>query len=237
MTPPKSTVDEIRARFDADVERFSNLETGQSATVDAPLVLDLVTEAAAACNPGARSALDVGCGAGNYAIKLLRRLPGLDLTLIDLSQPMLNRARERLSTESVGAIETVPGDIRAIDLPESGFDIILAAMVLHHLRDDSEWESVFAKLHRALKPGGTLWIADHINHEVPAVDALMTRRWGDYLAALRDEPYRDHVLAYVQKEDTPRSLTFQLELLRRVGFRSVDVLHKNSCFAAFGAVR
>jgi tRNA (cmo5U34)-methyltransferase len=27
----KSTVDEIRRRFDADVERFSNLETGQSA--------------------------------------------------------------------------------------------------------------------------------------------------------------------------------------------------------------
>jgi tRNA (cmo5U34)-methyltransferase len=29
----KSTVDEIRQRFDADVERFSNLETGQSATL------------------------------------------------------------------------------------------------------------------------------------------------------------------------------------------------------------
>src|SRR5687767_3928615 len=33
----KSTVEEIRQRFDADVERFSTLETGQSATVDAPL--------------------------------------------------------------------------------------------------------------------------------------------------------------------------------------------------------
>ena len=33
----KSTVDEIRERFDNDVERFSNLATGQSATIDAPL--------------------------------------------------------------------------------------------------------------------------------------------------------------------------------------------------------
>ena len=32
----KSSVAEIRARFDHDVERFANLETGQSATVDAP---------------------------------------------------------------------------------------------------------------------------------------------------------------------------------------------------------
>jgi tRNA (cmo5U34)-methyltransferase len=29
----KSTVEEIRARFDHDVERFSNLETGQAATI------------------------------------------------------------------------------------------------------------------------------------------------------------------------------------------------------------
>ena len=42
----KSTVDEIRRRFDNDVERFSQLETGQQATVDAPLVLDLVAAAA-----------------------------------------------------------------------------------------------------------------------------------------------------------------------------------------------
>jgi tRNA (cmo5U34)-methyltransferase len=42
----KSTVDEIRQRFDADVERFSNLETGQSATIDAPLAMALVAEAA-----------------------------------------------------------------------------------------------------------------------------------------------------------------------------------------------
>ena len=38
----KSTVDEIRQRFDADVERFSNLETGQSATADAPLGMELI---------------------------------------------------------------------------------------------------------------------------------------------------------------------------------------------------
>src|SRR6202050_5865941 len=91
----KSTVDEIRQRFDADVERFSNLETGQSATVDAPLAMALVAQAAAATMPHARHVLDVGCGAGNYTLKLLGRLPNLDATLIDLSQPMLDRAAPR----------------------------------------------------------------------------------------------------------------------------------------------
>jgi spermidine synthase len=62
----KSTVEEIRQRFDADVQRFSNLETGQSATVDAPLAMALVAEAAAATTPHARHILDVGCGAGTW---------------------------------------------------------------------------------------------------------------------------------------------------------------------------
>src|SRR5947199_10317724 len=88
----KSTVDEIRQRFDADVERFSNLDTGQSATVDAPLAMALVAEAAAATTPHARHVIDVGCGAGNYTLKLLEFLPNLDATLIDLSQPLLDRA-------------------------------------------------------------------------------------------------------------------------------------------------
>src|ERR687886_144422 len=86
----KSTVDQIRQRFDADVERFSNLETGQSATVDAPLVLELVAEAAATHNPDAERALDLGCGAGNYSLKLLQHLPALSLDLVDLSRPMLD---------------------------------------------------------------------------------------------------------------------------------------------------
>jgi Methyltransferase domain len=86
----KSTVEQIRQRFDNDVERFSNLETGQSATIDAPLVLDLITAVAAATNPDAKHVLDIGCGAGNYTLKLLQRLSNLDVTLIDLSKPMLS---------------------------------------------------------------------------------------------------------------------------------------------------
>jgi len=72
MTEDKSRVEEIRQRFDADVERFSNSETGQSATVDAPLAMSLIAEVAAAVTPKATSVLDVGCGAGNYTLRTRR---------------------------------------------------------------------------------------------------------------------------------------------------------------------
>src|SRR3954466_16148434 len=128
----KSSVDDIRRRFDAAVERFSNLDTGQSATIDAPLAMALLARAAAATTPHARHVLDVGCGAGNYPLKLLEQLPNLDVTLIDLNKPMLDRATERVGRATTGSIRAVQGDIRAVELPDEGFDIVLAAAVLHH---------------------------------------------------------------------------------------------------------
>ena len=233
----KSTIDEIRQRFDADVERFSNLETGQSATLDAPLAMSLVAEAAAAVTPGAKSVLDIGCGAGNYTLKLLQCASNLDVTLVDLSQPMLDRARMRVQQATRGKVETLQADVRDLQLDAGRFDIILAAAVLHHLRTDDEWENVFHKFHRWLRPGGSVWIFDLVDHSLAAVQAIMRRRYGEYLTALKDEAYRDQVFDYVEREDTPKPLTFQLDLLRRVGFSQTDVLHANSCFAAFGAVR
>jgi len=233
----KSTVEEIRQRFDADVERFSNLETGQSATIDAPLALALVAEAAAVTTPHARHALDVGCGAGNCTLKLLERLPGLDATLIDLSQPMLDRARERVSRATAGRITTIQADIREVKFPDGEFDIVLAAAVLHHLRADQEWRDVFTAFHRALRPGGSVWVFDLVESSIPTVGRLMRQRYGKYLTRLKDEAYRDQVFAYVEKEDTPRPLLFQLDLLRQAGFAQGEVLHKNVCFAAFGAVK
>ncbi len=233
----KSTVEQIRQRFDADVERFSNLETGQSATIDAPLVLELITRTAAAVNPQARHVLDIGCGAGNYTLKLLQWLPNLDVTLVDLSRPMLERTVERIRPATSGQITPIQSDIRELELAEGQFDIIMAAAVFHHLREDAEWERVFHRCYAALKPGGSLWISDLIEHSTPAVQSLMWQRYGDYLSGLKDESYRDQVFGYIAQEDTPRPLLFQLDLLRRVGFRQVEILHKNSCFAAFGGLK
>ncbi len=233
----KSTPEEIRARFDRDVERFSNLETGQSATIDAPLVLDLIAQSAAAVSPGARALLDVGCGAGNYALKLLQALPDLDVTLIDLSRPMLERARQRVGAATRGAVTLIQGDVRDINLGREQFDVITAAAVLHHLRGDDEWRAVFARLYDSLRPGGSLWVADLVCHALSSVQGLMWARYGGYLTQLQGAAYRDRVYAYVEREDTPRPLLFQADLLRAAGFRAVEVLHKNNCFAAFGAVK
>jgi tRNA (cmo5U34)-methyltransferase len=237
MDQRKATPEEIRRRFDQDVERFSNLETGQSATVDAPLSLELIAQAAAAVNPDAAALLDIGCGAGNYTLKLMQSLPLRAVTLIDLSRPMLDRAAQRIRASGDVALTPIQCDIRAAALSEASFDVVTAAAALHHLRSEAEWSQVFSAVYRSLRHGGSFWISDLVRHDPPALQELMWRRYGEYLVSLHGSEYRDRVFAYIEAEDTPRPLAWQLDLLVRTGFRNVEVLHKNTCFAAFGAIK
>jgi len=232
----KSTIDDIAARFDADVERFSNLETGQAATIDAPLSMQLITEAAVRLTPKIEWVLDIGCGAGNNTLKL-RQVYGKPFAsdLLDLSAPMLERAKQRVNDAGIETVTTWHADLREADLPKESYDVVLAAAVLHHLRNDDDWRAAFEKIFSVLRPGGSFWITDLVVQETAPVQELIWSRYGDYLEGLGGVEYRDKVFEYIDREDSPRPVTYQLDLLRRVGFAHVELLHKNSCFAAFGA--
>jgi len=232
----KSSIDEIKARFDNDVERFSNLDTGQTATIDAPLAMELIAQAAFKSTRNIQKVLDIGCGAGNNTIKLSQYIAPFDCDLVDLSLPMLEKARKRISLVNTGKIRIFQSDFREIKL-DRRYDVIVAAAVLHHLRDDQDWESTFSKIYRLTEPGGSVWITDLVSHEIEAVHSLMWKRYGEYLCSLNGKDYRDKVFEYIDKEDSPRPVTYQLNLLKKVGFGHVELLHKNSCFAAFGAIK
>lgn len=243
--PAKSTVEEIRARFDADVERFSNLETGQSATMDAPLVLDLVSQVAAVTSTQATAMLDIGCGAGNWTVKLLPVMPMLnEVTLVDLSQPMLDRAKQRVQQCHTNTahntplpIETQHGDIRAIELGTNRFDVVVAAAVLHHLRTEAEWSAVFSRIHAAMRPSGVFFVSDLLESAIPAVEQVMRARYASHLENLGGPAMIEKVFAYIEKEDTQRPILWQIDKLREAGFRQFDILHKHGPFGAYIAMK
>jgi tRNA (cmo5U34)-methyltransferase len=233
----KSTVEEIRERFDNDVERFSNLDTGQVSAVDSKISLEIIAEAAKRLAPDAENLLDIGCGAGNYTLKLLSKIPNMNCTLIDLSRPMLKRAAERITPETKGKISVIQADIRKAELPGNSFDIIAASAVFHHLRDADEWKSVFAKIYSALKPRGCLLVADLISQENSALTDYFWEKYAAYLTEAGGAEYARKVLEYSEKEDTPRSMTFQLDIMKNAGFKSIDILHKNICFGAYCGIK
>lgn len=231
----KSTLEEIEQRFDADVERFANLETSQANTIDAVLNMELITDGIRDIYPNLKNILDIGCGAGNYAIKTLMKSNNkVNVDLVDLSQPMLDRAKQRVEEFTEGDVQVFKGDFRSVDLPEGKYDVIIATMVLHHLRDDQDWENAFKKLYGLLNEGGSIWIFDMVEQNSPEIQKFMfTDRYGEFLMGLKDKDYQEHVFSYIEKEDSPRPLLYQLHLLEKVGFKKVDILHKHLCFASF----
>ena len=80
-------------------------------------------------------------------------------------------------------------------------------------------------------------MSDLVTHDSELIKKLFEDKYSTYLESLGGPDFRQKVWDYVNYEDTPRSLNYQLALLAKVGFSSIEVLHKNSCFAAFGAIK
>lgn len=237
LTTTKSSSDTIRNNFDQQVERFSNIETGQTTAIDSPLCMELIARSAAKLNPNATRIMDLGCGGGNYAVKVTSFLPNVDCTLIDISYNMVKAASLRLMNNIKGKVTSIQGDYREVELEKNSYDIITAGTTLHHLREDSEWELVFNKIYNALKPGGTFWINDIILGEIDEITDMMMEGW---VSILKNQISEEEIALYRERydsEDTPRTLSYQLELMKQIGFSKTIILHKHFNFAAFGAIK
>ena len=162
--------------------------------------MELITQAAFKSTKQIQRVLDIGCGAGNNTIKLSHYITPFDCDLVDLSLPMLERAQGRISEVNSGNIRIFQGDFRVIDLPEQGYDVILAAAVLHHLRDEQDWESTFRKIYRLTASGGSVWITDLVSHETGPVQSLMWERYGEYLCSIGGKDYKEKVFEYIDKK-------------------------------------
>lgn len=232
---PKHTVEEIRTLFNAEVDRFSDETTGQTSAVDAALVLDMIEETVARMHEQAETLCDIGCGGGNFSVRLSRRLPQLRVTLIDLSEAMLERASARLKAENRHVEQVMQGDIREISLPPDTFDVVVAGAVLHHLRTREQWHDVFANIHRGLKSGGAFWYWDLIRHENEDVQAVQSRRFAEYLIERNGREQQERTFVMIEKSDTPETPLFLMQTMLETGFVNIDIVHKNTNFIAMVA--
>ncbi|KAA6432920.1 class I SAM-dependent methyltransferase [Agrococcus sediminis] len=105
---------------------------------------------------GARSALDIGCGTGTFALMLAAR--GLDVTGVDPAAASVAVARAKPGADAVrwvvGLADAATGaDARG----RSGVDVVtMTANVAQVFLDDLDWLSALVAARRALRPGGTL---------------------------------------------------------------------------------
>ena len=87
---------------------------------------------------------------------------------VDLSEPMLARARDNLARERLANIELRHGDIsNLINVPDHSASVVISTMALHHLPTLRHLQATFAEIARILKPNGGLYLVDfgHLKSE------------------------------------------------------------------------
>lgn len=98
--------------------------------------------------------LDIGAGLGESSVYLARL--GADVTLVDISPGMVDLAA-RLGHRHGVRLNSMVGDVEALDLPENTFDIVYIANTIHHVRDRRR---LFHQVQRTLKAGGRFFSWD-----------------------------------------------------------------------------
>ena len=110
--------------------------------------------AAANPKPGDR-VIDVGCGCGATTLAFAARVgPGGDVLGLDISEPMLGRARERASQNLPIRLELA--DATVYDFAPKSADLVASRFGVMFFADPAR---SFANLRQGLKPGGRLAFA------------------------------------------------------------------------------
>lgn len=109
-------------------------------------------------NRGVQRILDASCGAGTQAIGL--GALGFEVTAIDPSPGMLQKARQIAALRGVTSVEFLHGDFLTLLETATGvFDAVISkGNALPHLLLDDEIETALLNCYELLRPGGTLVI-------------------------------------------------------------------------------
>lgn len=109
--------------------------------------------------------VDLGCGPADIPIRLARALPGVQITGVDASEPMLDLARQAVAAAGLGdRISLVGGRLPGVPLPPGGFDAVISNSLVHQLPDPLPF---WVEVRRLGRPGAALLVVDLFRPESP----------------------------------------------------------------------
>jgi tRNA (cmo5U34)-methyltransferase len=199
--------------YDAEIRRFV---LGYEAMLDE--VVETIVRLKSAEAP--LSILDLGAGTGALSARIAARLTKAKLTLLDADAEMLARAKGRLGDSERFQYEhgSFSGALPRVDLA-------VASLSLHHVHDPAAKRDVYENVRKAIAPGGFLVSADAtIPRDRGLADAAYAR-WAAHLVASGDTKEQAFGrFADWAKEDRYFSIEEELDMIRRAGFASAEIV-------------
>jgi len=118
----------------------------------------------AGVKPG-ETVLDLGSGAGLDMLIAAERVgPTGHVIGVDMTDAMIEKARENLAREGVEQAEVRKGIIEQLPVDDGSVDWVISNCVINL---SPEKARVFGELHRTLKPGGRFSVSDMVVHDLP----------------------------------------------------------------------
>jgi SAM-dependent methyltransferase len=165
-----------------------------------------------------RRVLEVGCGWGEFAERLIHAL-GVELVAVDLSPRMVELARER-------RVDARAGDVQSLPFADGDFDCAVANWMLYHVPD---LDRALGELARVLRPGGRLVAATNgLRHLAELWDLVGRDRSAEplrFFAETGADALRPH-FARVERRDVRGTMTFATREDVR-GYIASSIVHKH----------
>jgi len=174
--------------------------------------------------------LDLGAGTGLLSALIAETFPRAHFTLVDISEAMLNQARQRFVSDPARF------HFRAVDFAEghlSGqYEAVVSALAIHHVNDEGK-QRLFQAVYDVLCDGGVFINADQVLGMTPEIDEEYKAAW---LRQVRERGVGEGDLAAAlerMKEDEMSTLSLQMKYLEDIGFRMVNCWYKSYGFAVY----
>jgi len=195
------------------------------------------------------SAIDIGAGEGILSAALLACFPHAAVIALDGSAEMRRHTAHRLARfDGRGRVE--PFDLAQSDWHHhlSQADAALSSLCLHHLTGLQK-AALFEETYRAISAPGVLLIADLVEAQRPAANALFAAAWDRSArqqaldqtgnAALFEQFRRAewNLYHYPDPVDKPSPLFQQLQWLQQAGFTAVDCFWLQAGHAIYGGYK
>lgn len=171
--------------------------------------------------------LDIGAGTGLLSAFLMKRYPKASFTLVDISEKMLDIAKDRFRGNL--NVEFIVADYSKFSFIKK-YDMVVSALSIHHL-EDKEKKDIYKKSYSLLKQNGIIINADQVYGETPFIENLNKRVWRHYIE--NSGLSKEEILAGYEriKLDKESTLDQQINWLKEVGFCDVSCIYKYYHFA------